>query len=280
VFWWLFRNQIQKTFRIEGPSAIDHQHVAGDPTRIIRSKIADRIGNFGSRAKAAQRDFGGEFRANFIARPQIAIGAFASKWTRRNSVNANVVARPFDRQRAAHGNDTGFGGHRMDVARSGCQSLRMNDADDGPFAPADHLQANSARAIKRAVEHDVDHRIPTIYGKIFGANREISRGVVDQDVDSSEPRDRAIHHLLDLFRIANIEREGFHLRASLPDFGCGLLQLFVAASGNHERCAVTSKFKRRLLTQTSAASGDQYRLLLKCLFWKNNPSVAIYNRRI
>ena len=103
--------------------------------------------------------------------------------------------------------------------------VREDRDDRSAFLPPDHVPAHGARAIKAAVQDDVDHRVPSVGRKIFRLADEVARRVVDQDVDVSEVLHRACHHLVDLLGIADIHLNRERVETGVAQLRTSLLEI-------------------------------------------------------
>src|SRR4051812_28914256 len=59
-----------------------------------------------------------------------------------------------------------------------------------------HWQGHGAAAQPGSFEICIDHLVPVFLGKLLDGAADVDSGVVDQDVDSTEPVERPCHHLL------------------------------------------------------------------------------------
>jgi hypothetical protein len=70
-----------------------------------------------------------------------------------------------------------------------------------------------ARAVKGAVQPDLDDAVPALGGKVHGCHPGADAGVVDQHVDPPESIDRFRHGLLDAGLVGDVELQAVRFGA-------------------------------------------------------------------
>src|SRR3954470_7866305 len=92
-------------------------------------------------------------------------------------------------------------------------------------------------------------------GEIFGAGNEISRRIVDENVQSTGAPDR-LHHLLDGIELANVTGERVD-RTFGMEFGCRRCQHLFAAAADVNRGPEFEKAFGHASAQAGTAARDQ-----------------------
>src|SRR5262245_36518420 len=107
--------------------------------------------------------------------------------------------------------------------------------DDPPASGGDHALADHLRDEPGAVEVVVDDGIPALRRELLRALRKLSAGIVDEDVDASQPVVGLLDHGLDLFNLADVALNGDRLAAGRArDFLASLLEILRPAARDRD----------------------------------------------
>jgi hypothetical protein len=128
----------------------------------------------------------------------------------RNAALANVdalaqaVCRASE-QRSRQRQDAGLGSGGMRRARLSRQRLHGNVVDDAAAATRRiEMFIGGAATVERAIEIDINDRLPCVRRHRGRWAEKISRRIVHQNVQRSEPMDHRAHRLGNLFVVSNV----------------------------------------------------------------------------
>src|SRR5277367_4697545 len=181
--------QIEEVVEFPGAAqpqaAVNHHaftiHVVGLFTQQIYGKIGEFI--VASEAAHGVMFLGALFQ--FLGRQQARPRTLGGKRSRRDGVQPDVMARPFDRERARQRQHTGFRAgrrhHKSGAAIRGSIS-RHNVQHVSGLLRGDPFFPQRQRAEKGALQHDSHHGIKGVRRKFFRARDKISGGVIHQRV--------------------------------------------------------------------------------------------------
>ena len=114
------------------------------------------------------------------------------------------------------------------------------------------------RAKKRAVEIDVDHRLPLREGQFVERDRgRAGAGVVEQEIEPAEVALDRGEQSLNGLRIADVARRGDRAPPEAHDLARCLVQLVAPPRHNRHMPPGARERERRRLADPGAAAGDQ-----------------------
>ena len=253
--------------------AVDGEHFAGDVAGVLGDEERDRVGHLFRPAPPLQRHGFGDAFDRLGRVPELFRGARRFDRPRRNRVDADVVARPFDGERLRHRHHARLRRGRVDGAGAAGPDVVRQDRDDRAAASLmDHLPADRARAVERAVQHDADDRVPSVGREILGAADEVARGVVDEDVDVPEVLDRALDELVDLLGVAHVDLDGQRIESGMTELCRSGLEVRRVPAADDDARAERTEALRDGETDARAATGDDGHATLEHLGTKHERS--------
>src|SRR5579863_2571727 len=179
-----------------------------DVGRAVADEKRSEIGQFLDSAKTMERI--AIERDRFELRIRHQAGKRSLGWDRsgRDGIHANAAVTPLHRQTPGKGLDSGLGDRRRDYIGRAYGGVSRRNTQHGAGAFAGQPAASASRgAVQRAHEHDADDGLPGARREILAAGDEISRGVVDKNVERILAPD-GVHHGLDRIQAADIARDG------------------------------------------------------------------------
>src|SRR5262245_42386517 len=147
----------------EPRSPVDREDLASDEPGLARCEEGHGIGDLVRRTPAAAGHHTGNPLDGIRSIPKLLgrSGGLDRPWSDR--IDADLVLRPFHRECLRHGHDTRLGGCRVDRAcASGPDVVREDRHDGATFASLDHVTTDRPRTVEAPVQHDTDHRIPSV----------------------------------------------------------------------------------------------------------------------
>ena len=190
-------------------------HAAGDVLRLLARQIDD-----GRRDPLRVPDRG-------LLRGQLAQALRHARQRRgRDGVDGDAVAAQLARGDDGEGGDAGLGRAVVGLADVAVDARRGAGVDDAALdRPADLLALVApvgrgvARGRERALQVHLDHGIPLALVHVGEHAVAQDAGVVDEDVEPAEMRDRRVDHRLGALPAADVLAVGDRLAAGLLDRG-------------------------------------------------------------
>ena len=114
------------------------------------------------------------------------------------------------------------------------------------------------------MQDDVDHRFPRLERQVLHRHRRRAEaGVVEQEIEPAAERLLGLREqALDVLGFAHVGCDRHHLAAALLGKRDGLVELFLAAAGDHHVPAVALQRQRRRAADPAAATCDERNLTL------------------
>src|SRR5271156_5578327 len=207
--------------------AINRDAVAVDVLRLRTQQINRKVRQFIVPPKSLHRMILDGPLFKFLALHQPRPCPLSRKWPRRNSIESNVVPRPFHRKRARHGQHPCLGARRRNhiPGTSPGRSISGNNIQNIPrLLSLNPLTPQRQSAMKRAAKHNAHHRRKSISRKFLRARHKIPRSVVNQRIDPADFLYAGLHSLLDCREITNVAGSKPSLHAFRLNFLRGSLQ--------------------------------------------------------
>ena len=158
-----------------------------------------------------------------------ALGHLAREHPRRERIDVDVVLAPFAGERARevdHRRLARVVGHHRHVGAVAGQPGDRRDVDDLALAARDHAVLADRLAHQEDRAHvQVHDLVPGLERMVLGGRAPGRAGVVDQDVDVAEARDRVLRDAHDLARLAQVGGDPDRLDAALLQMRRRLLEV-------------------------------------------------------
>lgn len=157
-----------------------------------------------------------------------------------DGVHADALARPRRCQLARQTHQTGFGRGVWRIVRPVNRSVHprnRRDVDDPAPLALEHVAPRGLGAKKCPRQIDVDDLLPLFERHVFRLGGPRDAGVVDQDVDFPERRDRLVNQGLDVGGPGDVADFALDAEASRPHRRDGRREPLLAARAEHERRA-------------------------------------------
>src|SRR5579859_1718465 len=146
--------------------------------------------------------------------------------------------------------------------RENLDASNGTQVDDVAAFLAEEQGEHRGNAVERALDVDVDHRVPFLgVGLGHGADGH-DAGIVEEHVELAEVNDDRVHHRLDLRLVGYVEQIGLGLAALRGDFGDDGVELVLAPRGDRHLRALGGEMARCLGADAGAATGDEDDLIL------------------
>ena len=224
-------------------ATVDLDHRAVDEMRQRRGEIGDQIGDLVAFGDAAERDGArGEPVGLLVGDLHVArhrahqpVPAFGPHRSRVDRADGDVLAPVLGGDRHGEVLAGGIGGAGRDLPVGVLDAVIADQVDDAPAALAAHMRHGVAGAAHIAHEFELQRGLPIRLRQAFEDAAGGGAGVVDQDVEPAEMRDRAVDERLGVLRLGQIggDRQGF-LAGALLDRGRGVVEpLLVARADRH-----------------------------------------------
>jgi hypothetical protein len=209
------------------------QHLAGDEAATVACQEADRVGDLLDPAEAFHQVGLGHGGDRFGL---VDVEAGGGDQARGQAVDPDVHRRPFDRQSLGQMDHPRAGGAGMGDARAAAADHR-DDVENRARCPRVPPAARGGlHHVPGAGEVGVDHRVPTLGADVDRRTGELAAGVVDQDVEPSEPGPGGVEQARHRLVVADGQGVGHHLAAVAGEGAAGVRQLAgVAAAQHHAR---------------------------------------------
>ena len=164
-------------------------------------------------------------------------------------INAEAVGEGFDRGlRSAVDVATGVGG----IAGHGA------DVDDVAVATLYHGGHDEACHGEQTLDVGLDHGVPVVVAAfVLGFEAEGEAGVVDEDIDGEKLLTDGGNGLAGGLAVADVEAEGLHVGACLPQLFSDVVELLLAPAGYHEVIAATGEALGAAASDAAGGTGDQ-----------------------
>ena len=132
-----------------------------------------------------------------------------------------------------------------------------------------HLPADGARAVERAVQDDADDGVPSVDREILGGADEVARGVVDEDVDVPEVLDGALDQLVHLLGVADVDLNGQRIEPGMAELSRSRFEVCRVPAADDDARAERTEALRNGETDAGAAAGDDGNATLEHLRTKH-----------
>ena len=246
--------------------AVDRDDLAVDVLDLLAHQERRHVGEFVRAADAAHRV------ARLVAvvvivlhRIEASPGALGREGARRDGVETDAVACPFDGEALGHHGDAGLRhGRRHDEGAAGPHPGRQ-DAEYARLALlGDPALAAGVGHVERAVQHDVGDGVEGAGAEVLGLRDEVAGGIVDQTVERPAGPD-LIDHLLDGGGDADVDGMEVDPAAGilLHDLLGRLFEDAAAPAADHTVCAQLDELLHHHAAEARAAAGDEESLALE-----------------
>ena len=136
----------------------------------------------------------------------------------------------FQRHRLGEAGHAVLGGDIGRLVLAGHQRMRRRHVDDAAEALALHRRQRQPRGVEGGREVDREDRVPPVDREVVDRRHMLDAGVVDQQVDGAELRQRLAHHVLDGLGPAHVGAVVAHLHVVLlGEFGAQRFDLALVA---------------------------------------------------
>src|SRR6185437_7666989 len=176
------------------------------------------------------------------------------------------MARPLDRERASHGEHSGFGASgRNDKPGAAVRgSVGGGDVKDiTGLLGGDPATAERECAMERTLKDDPNHGVECVRGELFGAGEEVAGGVVHEGIDAAEWGAEFLFRCgdggLDGGEVAHVGTSIGGAGAFGSNVGNGLLQRVFTAANEEQGGAEIGKAEGHRAAEAGSPTGDEDR---------------------
>src|SRR6185369_15575665 len=149
-------------------------------------------------------------------------------------VDGDVVPRPVGREAARQVDDAGAGGAGVyEGRRAAAEHVHVHDVHDRAEALRQEVRPDAAQHVPGPVQVQVDDGAPSAVRDLRRAGRELPARVVDDEVDTTEARERGRHQRVDLLHLADVGRVRETYAARALDLAAGGRERLRMAPGDH-----------------------------------------------
>ena len=194
---------------------------------------------------------------------RVVVEGFGPDRPRRDAIDADVERRPFDGDGLRQKDDTGARRASVGDVRQAPPNYGDDVDDVSRLAAITPVARGVLHHVPGAVQVGVDYRIPALRLDIDGRLRELTSGVVDQDVQPAVLAPDLVHHRGDLVRVTYGHRVSADFAAQAAQEFSRLLQPLLIAAADGDGRAQAREQRRRDFSDSGSAAGHEDYLIAK-----------------